>query len=163
MKKIFFLIYLLFEVILLSNLLLFCYKSEMFSFQEGEYSYNSEKIDIYQDISVERVSLFFGLVNSYSTDKSKKENIIINRKDKKSYYIDIVLKIKDINELYHCKLDVLPKIGDQTDIYYVNIDISNIVLNYSVILSSKLVFYYKSYDEGLTNQSADEIYLYIMR
>ncbi len=152
-------LFLVLGLILFGFILTSCYKEERFTFKEGKYGYAGDQFVFYNEIKIDYVSLNF---ISENVD-DKETNILVNRKNNASYYVDIYLE-NDKNEGFSCNFKSLGKVGDQIDRYYIELDISNFInVENSIILMVLEIENSNYYKEDRNNFEADKIFLSIKK
>jgi len=152
-------LFLILGVILFSIMLTSCYKEEKFTFKEGKYEYTGEEFNFYNDVKINNISISFSLED----DIENNNNILVNRKNNLSYYVEIYISNQN-NEKIQCSFTALQKVGDQVDRYYIELDISNLINTENAKLRMVLEIENSEYhySEDKTNCiEANEIYLTI--
>ena len=149
-------LFLVLGVLLFSLVLTSCYKEERFTFKTGKYEYLGESFNFYNDINIKYISLDFSKENV----EKKDTNILINRKNNESYYVDFYLGNEE--EDVYCNFESLEKVGDQIDRYYIKLDVSNLIkCENSFVLMVLEIFNSNYYSENKCDFIADQIFLSI--
>ncbi len=149
-------IFLFFEVILLISCFAYCYAQEPYEFPEGIYKYNGEPILLYQDVTIEDISIEFKESDIDYDDLEDKTNYIQNRKSKKTYELIFLFKRQDENEYIQMSFISLPKRIEQVDRYYIDIDLTNLMKEEASGIFC-LFFQGRSNDENVANELTLEL------
>lgn len=150
-------LFLVLGVLLFSLAFTSCYKEERFMFKEGKYEYSGESFNFFDDISIKYISLDFNRENVDNEDA----NILINRKNNESYYVDFFIE-NEKEEGVYCTFESQKKIGDQIDRYFIKIDVSNLIkCENSFILIVLEISNSKYYSDDKGDFKADQIFLSI--
>ena len=157
MKRKFGKLFLVLGVLLFSLVLTSCYKEERFTFKEGKYEYSEESFNFYNNVNIKYISLVFSKENN----ENKDANILVNRKNNKSYYVSFYFE-NDIKEGVYCTFESQDKVGDQIDRYYIKLDVSNLIkCENSFILIVLEISNSNYYSEDKCDFKADQIFLSI--
>ena len=90
-------LFLILGVILFSIMLTSCYKEEKFTFKEGKYEYTGEEFNFYNDVKINNISISFSLED----DIENNNNILVNRKNNLSYYVEIYISNQNNEKIEH--------------------------------------------------------------
>lgn len=152
-------LFLVLSMLLFSLVLTSCYKEERFIFKEGKYEYSGESFNFYNDIDIKYISLDFSEENV----KNKDTNILINRKNNESYYVDFFIESEKEEGVY-CTFESQEKAGDQIDRYYIKVDVSNLIkCENSFILIVLEISDSNYYSEDKCDFKANQIFLSIKK
>ena len=159
MIKIFSKLFLVLGVLLFSLVLTSCYKEERFIFTEGKYEYSGESFNFYNDIDIKYISLDFSKENI----ENKDTNLLTNRKNNESYYVDFFIE-NEKEEGVYCTFESQKKVGDQIDRYYIKLDVSNLIkYENSFVLMVLEISNSNYYSEDNCDFIADQIFLSIKK
>ena len=152
-------LFLVLGVLLFSLVLTSCYKEERFTFKEGKYEYSGESFNFYNEINIKYISLDFSKDNI----ENKDTNILINRKNNESYYVDFLFENERGEDVY-CTFEYYGKVGDQIDRYHIKLDVSNLIkCENSFIIMVLEIENSNYYSEDKCDFKADQIFLSIKK
>ena len=148
-------VFLVLVVFLFCLILASCFKQEKFTFTEGKYEYSGESFNFYNDIDIKYISLDFSKENI----ENKDTNLLTNRKNKESYYVDFFIE-NEKEEGVYCTFESQEKVGDQIDRYYIKLDVSNLIkCENSFVLMVLEISNSNYYSEDKCDFAADQIFI----